>query len=286
MAMHEGQSLLSEMQVSRSREFLEFLLPHVHAAFPDAVHAQPEAFTVDNLYRFFTRVSRGKIRVDADELTYPCHIIVRYDIERQLIDGNMRVEQIPEAWDTGMRELLGIGTGHDYRDGCMQDVHWPSGAFGYFPTYTLGAMTAAQLFRAARRLQPSLPRDIASGSFDGLNAFLRDAVWSQASILSADEIVQRATGESLDPLHFEAHLRKRYLGDLIPNSTRFAAPPLSATALPGGRETRLARQGSCAAPPRARRTASGRSRGSSRACRCVAATRSRRCYWVGARSRR
>jgi carboxypeptidase Taq len=211
MAMHEGQSLLSEMQVSRSREFLEFLLPHVHQAFPDAIRAQPEAYTVDNLYRFFTRVARGKIRVDADELTYPCHIIVRYDIERQLIAGRMRVSDIPDAWDAGMRELLGVDTRGDHRDGCMQDVHWPSGAFGYFPTYTLGALTAAQLFRTAVQREPGLPRDIASGSFERLNGFLSDAVWSQASILSGDEILQRATGESLDARHFEAHLRKRYL---------------------------------------------------------------------------
>jgi carboxypeptidase Taq len=211
MAMHEGQSLFSEMQVSRSREFLEFVVPHIQAAFPEATAAQPEAFTVDNLYRFFTRVERGKIRVDADELTYPCHIIVRYDIERQLIAGSMTVEQIPDAWDAGMRELLGISTGNDYRDGCMQDVHWPSGAFGYFPTYTLGAMTAAQLFRTALGTNPALPRQIASGEFAPLNTFLRDAVWSQASIYSGDEILKAATGESLDARHFEAHLRRRYL---------------------------------------------------------------------------
>ncbi|MEY4511351.1 MAG: hypothetical protein RLZZ450_3473 [Pseudomonadota bacterium] len=212
MAMHEGQSLFSEMQVSRSREFLEFVVPHIQAAFPDAAAAQPEAFTVDNLYGFFTQVERGKIRVDADELTYPCHIIVRYDIERQLIAGTMKVEHIPEAWDAGMRELLGISTGNDHRDGCMQDVHWPSGAFGYFPTYTLGALTAAQLFRTALAQNPALPGQIAHGEFDALNGFLRDAVWEQASIYSGDEILKRATGESLDARHFEAHLRRRYLG--------------------------------------------------------------------------
>ena len=93
----------------------------------------------------------------------------------------------------------------------MQDVHWPSGAFGYFPTYTLGAMTAAQLYRAALRKDPSIPQDIERGSFDSLNAFLRDAVWSQASLTSGDDILKRATGESLDAMHFEAHLRRRYL---------------------------------------------------------------------------
>ena len=211
MAMHEGQSLCSEMQVSRSREFLEFVVPHVHAAFPDAVRAQPEAFTVDNLYRFFTRVARSKIRVDADEVTYPSHILVRYDIERRLIDGSMQVKDIPEAWDAGMRALLQLSTGHDYKDGCMQDVHWPSGAFGYFPTYTLGALTAAQLFQAALRKQPSIPADIQRGSFTQLNDFMREAIWSQASVLPSDELMQHATGESLDARYFEEHLRRRYL---------------------------------------------------------------------------
>jgi carboxypeptidase Taq len=214
MAMHEGQSLLSEMQVSRSREFLEFLVPHVCAAFPDAVRAQPEAFTLDNLHRYFTRVERGKIRVDADELTYPCHIIVRYDIERQLLAGALRVDDIPEAWDAGMRELLQLSTAGDDRDGCMQDVHWPSGAFGYFPTYTLGAMTAAQLFGSARRNRPELASDIARGDFDELNAFLRQAIWSRGSIVTGDELLLDATGETLNPAFFEAHLRKRYLEDV------------------------------------------------------------------------
>jgi carboxypeptidase Taq len=211
MAMHEAQSLCSEMQVSRSREFLEFLVPHVHEAFPEAVRAQPEAFTVDNLYRFFTRVERGKIRVDADEVTYPSHILVRYDLERQLIDGSMRVEDVPEAWDAGMQTLLSLPTGNDYRDGCMQDVHWPSGAFGYFPTYTLGAMTAAQLFQAAVRRVPTIPAQIAEGSFGALNDFLRAGVWSQGSALPSDELMVHATGETLDARYFEAHLRRRYL---------------------------------------------------------------------------
>lgn len=211
MSTHESQSLLSEMQVSRSREFLAFLVPHVCAAFPKAVRAQPEAFSVENLYRFFTRVERGKIRVDADEVTYPCHILVRYDIERRLIDSTLHVDEVPAAWDAGMRELLHIATGDDYRDGCMQDVHWPSGAFGYFPTYTLGAMTAAQLFAAARAKLPTLSADIARGSFTRLNTFLRETIWSQGSLLSVDELMIRATGAKLDPQHFEAHLRARYL---------------------------------------------------------------------------
>jgi carboxypeptidase Taq len=211
MAMHEGQSLLQEMQVSRGLSFLRFLAPRVQRSFPEAVARNPAAFTADNLYRIFTRVARSKIRVDADEVTYPCHILVRYDIERALIDGSLSVREVPDAWDAAMRSLLQISTGSDYRDGCMQDVHWPSGAFGYFPTYTLGALMAAQLFAAAIRCDPRIPADIEAGRFDGLNTFLRERVWSQGSLVSTDELLIKATGESLHPRYFEAHLRARYL---------------------------------------------------------------------------
>jgi carboxypeptidase Taq len=211
MAMHEGQSLLSEMQVSRGRPFLRFLAPRLAVAFPEAVRKHPAAYEAENLYRLFTRVKRSKIRVDADEVTYPVHIMLRYDIERALIAGEIEVRHMPEVWDQGMRAMLSISTAGDDRNGCMQDVHWPSGAFGYFPTYTLGALTAAQLFAACKRTLPTLEADIETGHFDPLNAFLREHIWSRASLLSGDELMQRATGESLNPSYFEAHLRARYL---------------------------------------------------------------------------
>jgi carboxypeptidase Taq len=138
-------------------------------------------------------------------------VLVRYEIERSLIDGKLAVADIPEAWDAGMRQLLGIATADDYRNGCMQDVHWPSGAFGYFPTYTLGAMTAAQVFAAAARDLPELRADIARGEFAGINDFLKRKIWSHASLYTTDELMRRATGESLNPSYFEAHLRHRYL---------------------------------------------------------------------------
>ncbi|HEX6240398.1 MAG TPA: carboxypeptidase M32 [Polyangiales bacterium] len=212
MSMHESQSLLSEMQVSRGLPFLRFLAPQLARAFPEAYQREPRAFSADNLYRLFTRVKRSKIRVDADEVTYPCHILLRYDLERALIDGRMRVDDLPDAWDAGMRELLQVSTGADHRDGCMQDVHWPSGAFGYFPTYTLGAMTAAQLYACARRELPGLEAEIEAGRFESLNTFLRERIWSRASLLGARELLQQASGEALDPRYFAAHLRARYLG--------------------------------------------------------------------------
>jgi carboxypeptidase Taq len=211
MSTHEGQSLLQEMQISRSPEFLRFAAPHITAAFPEAVRTQPTAYSLENLTRLFARVERSKIRVGADEVTYPCHILVRYDIERDLVAGKLQVKDIPDAWDAGMHELLGLRTAGDYRDGCMQDVHWSSGAFGYFPTYTLGAMTAAQVYAAAVREHPSIPADIEQGNFATINDFLRAKIWSKACLLTTDELMRVATGEALDPAYFKRHLEHRYL---------------------------------------------------------------------------
>jgi carboxypeptidase Taq len=211
MSIHESQSLLLEMQVCRSRAFLEFATPFIVEAFPDAVRAEPQAFTVDNLYRLATRVERGFIRVDADEATYPCHVVLRYEIEKSLIEGGLEVEHIPDAWDASMKELLGLTTAGNYRDGCMQDVHWPAGLIGYFPTYTLGALTAAQLFRAARTRMPDMVPSIARGDFAPLDGWLREQVWGQGSLLETEALVRQATGNALDTRAFEQHLEERYL---------------------------------------------------------------------------
>lgn len=211
MVLHESQSLLQEMQVCRGRQFLSFALPHVHAAFPERVAAQPEAYTVDNLTALYCRVEPGLIRVDADEVTYPAHVALRYDLERQLIEGSLAVADLPAAWDAEMRRYLGISTLGNDRDGCMQDVHWPSGAFGYFPLYTLGAMVAAQLFARARAVIPGLLTALENGEFTALNRFLAEHVWSRASSVSTAQLLTDATGEALNPGHFIAHLRQRYL---------------------------------------------------------------------------
>lgn len=211
MAMHESQSLLLEMQVCRGREFLEFARPLIEEAFPDAFVANPEAFSCDNLYRLYTRVKPDFIRVDADEVTYPCHVILRFEIERPLILGQLEVKDIPDLWNARMQELLGISTAGEYRNGCMQDVHWPAGLLGYFPTYTLGALTAAQLFRAARRDVTGLGEAIAQGDFKPLDQWLREHVWSLGSRYTTGQIVERATGAPLGASAFVAHLNERYL---------------------------------------------------------------------------
>jgi carboxypeptidase Taq len=208
MAMHESQSLLLEMQVCRSAEFAQFVAPHLAEAFPEAARA----LDVGNLARLITRVTPDFIRVDADEVTYPCHIVLRFEIERGLIDGKLTVADIPELWDQHMRRLLGLSTAGNYQNGCMQDVHWPAGLFGYFPTYTLGALTAAQLFEAARREHPNIDGSIAKGDLSELDGWLTQHVWAKGSLLETGELVQQATGAPLGTAAFQRHLRRRYLG--------------------------------------------------------------------------
>jgi carboxypeptidase Taq len=210
-AGHESQSLLMEMQACRSQEFLHYLTPHLQGSFA-AAQPRAAAWQEDNLYRLFTHVKRGYIRVDADEVSYPLHVILRYEIERQLIEGELEVAGIPEAWDARMQSYLGLSTAGNYRDGCLQDVHWPAGLFGYFPTYTLGAMSAAQLFAAARQALPDMLAQLAEGNFCALLGWLREHVHSQGKFLDYNALMQRATGETLQSSYFRAHLEARYLG--------------------------------------------------------------------------
>ena len=206
MAIHESQSLLIEMQVCRSRPFLAYAGPLMRQAFDGS----GPAWELENLYRLYTRVEPGFIRVDADEVTYPAHIILRYRLERALIGGDLALADLPAAWNDGMKELLGIVPPDD-RLGCLQDIHWPGGDFGYFPTYTMGAIAAAQIYAAARRGNPDLEESIAKGDFAPLMGWLCKKVQSQGSRQVADDLLTAATGEPLNPALFEAHLRERYL---------------------------------------------------------------------------
>ena len=207
MGIHESQSLSFEMQLGRSSAFAELLAPKLRAHFGDQ-----SAFEPENLHRLMTRVKPGFIRVDADELTYPAHVILRYGIEKQLIAGTVQAEDIPALWDDAMQSLLGVDTRGNYTNGCLQDVHWSGGAFGYFPCYTLGAMYAAQWFAAIRAKTPDLDAHIARGDFSPAFGWLRENIWTQASRWPTAELATRATGEPLNPQHFRQHLERRYLG--------------------------------------------------------------------------
>jgi carboxypeptidase Taq len=213
MSVHESQSLMLEMQVCRSAEFATFSAPIVAAAFPDAVARTAAAFTPENLYLLATRVRPGFIRVDADEVTYPCHVVLRFELEKALVEAKLEVKDVPDAWDAGMKRLLGLSTSGNFTDGCMQDVHWPAGLIGYFPTYTLGALTAAQLFQAAEANVPDLRASIAKGDITPLDTFLKEKLWAEGSRLGTAELVKHATGKALGTEAFERHVARRYLSN-------------------------------------------------------------------------
>ncbi|BCU55784.1 carboxypeptidase M32 [Enterobacter kobei] len=205
-AIHESQSLFFEMQLGRSEAFLKQLLPSVVQRFGD----QP-AFSESNFVAWNQRVKPGYIRVDADEVSYPAHVVLRYEIERALINGEIEVDDIPALWDEKMRNWLGLSTTGNYRDGCMQDIHWTDGGFGYFPSYTLGAMYAAQLFHAARKALPDLDAAIAAGDFSALFDWLRQNIWQHGSRFTTAQLIENATGEALNSRYFRQHLTACYL---------------------------------------------------------------------------
>ena len=205
--IHESQSLAFEMQIARSRAFMGLVAPLVERIFG----AQP-AFEAGNLHRLFTRVAPGFIRVEADECTYPLHVILRYEIERPLVEGTIEPEDIPALWEEKMRSSLGVETHGNYANGCMQDVHWGEGLVGYFPSYTLGAMYAAQWFAAIRKAVPDLEERIAKGDFSPAFDWLEANIWTQGSRWETPEFVRRASGETLNIAHFRRHLEARYLG--------------------------------------------------------------------------
>lgn len=205
MQLHESQSLTVEMQVGRSDGFLEFLAPRLQQAFGGA----PE-FAPDNLAKLVRQVERGFIRVEADEVTYPLHVILRTRLEQALLSGDLHPRDLPGAWNDGFEKLMGHRPPED-RLGCLQDIHWFDGAIGYFPTYTLGAMSAAQLFQAARLADGEIEPAIARGDLRPLLGWLGRHVHGKGSSLSTSDILVQATGRPLEATAFEAHLTRRYL---------------------------------------------------------------------------
>ncbi len=170
---------------------------------------QTAGVSSDELYLAINAVEPTLIRVDADEVTYNLHIILRFELERKLFAGELAVKDLPEAWRTAAKELLGLEPAND-REGVLQDVHWSDGAFGYFPSYCLGNMLAAQLWYRARALRPDLEEEFARGEFGWLLGWLRETVHAQGRRYALPELVRRATGEELSPQALMRYLRERY----------------------------------------------------------------------------
>ena len=206
MDIHESQSLLIEMQACRSKEFLSYAIPLMKKSFKKE---GPE-WEIDNLYQIYTTVKPGLIRVDADEVTYPAHIILRYNIEHALITDRITLNDLPNAWNDGIFNLLGLQPSN-HENGCMQDIHWFDGAWGYFPSYSLGAMAAAQFFNSAIQSDSNILPAISQGNFCPLYAWLTENIYKFGSLYETPKLIEHATGKQLDPSIFKQHLTRRYL---------------------------------------------------------------------------
>lgn len=207
MAIHESQSLFMEMQVGRSKYFCEFLSKLLR----DEFKLQGVEYESENLYRLVTKVDPGFIRVDADEVTYPLHIFLRFEIEELLINDSLTLDELPAFWNSKMEEYLNIRPTSN-KVGCLQDIHWYSGSFGYFPAYTNGAIIASMLMAKAKALSPSITQEMSVGNISNLNKFLDDNIRGFGSLKSTKDLIKDATGsEDIDPIIFLTYLEQKYL---------------------------------------------------------------------------
>lgn len=209
MCIHESQSLLFEKQVFLSKPFTHYFTDTVHRHLSSSVH-----LSADSLWSSYTQVKPGFIRVEADEVSYPLHVLLRYEIESALINGEIEVEEVPELWNEKMISYLGLSTDGNYTDGCMQDIHWTDGAFGYFPSYTLGAINAAQLFATLRAENPDWQSRFLRGETDFVRDWLLPRIWDRGCTLGSQELMVQSTGAGTDPALYIKHLRDRYLDAL------------------------------------------------------------------------
>ena len=205
MGLHESQSRLWENQVGRGRALWTHYLPLAREAFPEALGD----VDLEGFLAAINRVEPSLIRVEADEVTYNLHIVLRYELELLLIRDTLPLEDLPEAWNERMRRFLGVTPPDDLR-GVLQDIHWAWGEFGYFPTYALGNLYAASLYRAARRWMPSLEEDLARGELKPLREWLRTRVHAAGYRQDAESLVREVTGQGLTDVDFLAHLKSKY----------------------------------------------------------------------------
>ncbi len=206
LALEESQSLLFEMNLCRSRAFVKYLRPLLEKY----LQVSGPEWQEGNLYRLLIRVRRSTIRMDADELTYPAHIMLRYELEKRMLEGSLPVADLPEAWNANLEQRLGIRPANDV-EGCLQDIHWAVGHFGYFPSYALGAVIAGQLHEAMRAAHPALDEEIAAGQFGGVMDWLRDNVHGVGARLPVQELIKQATGKPLTAAAYIRYLESKYL---------------------------------------------------------------------------
>ncbi|HXF97690.1 MAG TPA: carboxypeptidase M32 [Gaiellaceae bacterium] len=204
MALHESQSRLWENVVGRSLPFWTWFYPRVQAAFPERL----ADVSLERFHAAVNRARRSLVRVDADETTYGLHIVLRFELEQELLSGRLAIADLPEAWNARFEELMGIPVPND-RLGVLQDSHWSAGSFGYFPTYLLGSVLAVQIWERAREALPDLEEQVGRGEFADLHAWLRENLYRLGRKLTPAETIERVAGGPIDPQPYLAYLRAK-----------------------------------------------------------------------------
>jgi carboxypeptidase Taq len=204
--VHESQSRLWENVVGRSRGFWEYFYPRLQRIFAEQLSGVPLAV----FHRAINKVARSLIRTDADELTYNLHIMLRFNLELKMLEGQLCVRDLPEVWHAAMRSDLGIAPSDD-RDGCLQDAHWYSGYIGgRFQSYAIGNILSAQFYAAALKAHPDIPREITNGEFGTLHTWLRDNLYRHGSKFAPNDLIERATGAAMHMKSYSDYLREKY----------------------------------------------------------------------------
>ncbi|MDO8619794.1 MAG: carboxypeptidase M32, partial [bacterium] len=204
LGIHESQSRLWENMVGKSLPFWKHWYPKLQKEFP-GVFTTP----LTNFYASVNTVKPTLVRVEADEVTYNLHIIIRFELEKALLEGTIEVRDLPKLWSERYKEYLGITPKSD-KEGVLQDVHWSTGYIGYFPTYTLGNLYSAQFWNTAKKQIPDLEKKVAKGDLKTLREWLRTHIHGHGKSYTAEELAQRITGEKLNPDHFSAYIRAKY----------------------------------------------------------------------------
>jgi len=205
LGLHESQSRFWENMIAHSKHFWNYFYP----VFKKISPTQFVDLDLETWYKQVNRVEPSLIRVEADELTYCLHVILRFELENQLIDGKIKVSELPGAWNEKMIEMLGIAPKND-KEGVLQDMHWSGGSFGYFPTYAIGTIYASQLFKKLSEEKPNIFNEIEKGDFTNIPAWLNDHVYRYGRQMTADEIIKKTCGEGLNSKIFIDYLKTKY----------------------------------------------------------------------------
>ena len=205
MGIHESQSRTLENYIGRSKEFWTYWYPSFQKYFPEILKNYP----MEEFYRAINIVQPSFIRVNADEVTYGLHIILRFELEKDIIDGKVQVNELPEIWNSRFEELLGIVPPDD-AEGVLQDIHWSHGYFGYFPTYFLGTLYGAQIYKNALKKNPSLPEEYKKGEFSNIMNYLKEKIHQHGAIYRANDLIKRVTGEDLNPDYFFKYVEEKF----------------------------------------------------------------------------